>query len=292
MEKSDGNRITVSAKILAPEEKTWQLFTDPMHVTGWNFASGDWHAPGAENDLRVGGKFNYRMESKDGSHGFDFAGEYTLVEPHKRIYYTLDDGRKVEVLFEPDSGHTHVEVIFEPDQVFDVQVQKDGWQAIMDNFKKYAERMNGFELLSFEITIDAEVEKVYAAMLDKTHYSEWTVPFSPGSGFIGTWEKGSDMRFFGTDPEGNAGGMISRVRENIPNRFVSLEPVGLINNGEEITSGPEVEGWAGTLENYTFTSVGGKTLLRVDMHVSNEWKEFTADAWPKALKILKDICER
>jgi hypothetical protein len=155
-----------------------------------------------------------------------------------------------------------------------------------------SEKLAGFEILHFEITIDAEVEKVYAVMLDKIHYSEWTAPFSAGSRFTGTWEKGSDMRFFGTDPEGNSGGMISRVRENIPNKFVSLEPVGLITKGEEITSGPEVEGWAGTLENYTFSEAGGKTLLQVDMHISPEWKEFTEEAWPKSLKILKDICER
>lgn len=159
----------------------------------------------------------------------------------------------------------------------------------MDNADKKPVQL---EVLHFETTIDAGAEKVYETMLDKNHYAEWTAPFSPNSRFSGSWEKGTEIRFFGTDPDGNSGGMISRVRENIPNKFVSLEPVGIIKEGEEITSGPEIEEWAGTLENYTFSDSDGKTLLQVDMHIDPKWRGFMLETWPESLDILKKICER
>lgn len=122
-----------------PVEKVWQYFTEPDHIKAWNNASPDWHSPRVENDLRVGGRFNTRMEAKDGSEGFDFTGTYTEVVPEERIAYAMDDGRKVEVVFEETEGGTRVTETFDPEDENPIEMQKEGWQSILDNFKRYVE---------------------------------------------------------------------------------------------------------------------------------------------------------
>jgi uncharacterized protein YndB with AHSA1/START domain len=132
-------KITVEMTTARPVEKVWNFWTDPAHITKWCAASADWHAPKAENDLRVGGKFVTRMEAKDGSFGFDFGGTYTEVKTNERITYTMDDGRKVEIDFIKDGGNTNVIETFEAENQNPVDMQKIGWQAILDNFKTYTE---------------------------------------------------------------------------------------------------------------------------------------------------------
>jgi uncharacterized protein YndB with AHSA1/START domain len=132
--------ITVEATVNAPIEKVWKEWTMPEHIKQWNQASDDWHTPFAENDLRTGGKFSSRMEAKDGSFGFDFGGTYDLVEPFKSISYTMGDGRKVTVNFEAMGNQTKVKETFEPESQNSPEMQRTGWQAIMDSFKKYAEK--------------------------------------------------------------------------------------------------------------------------------------------------------
>ncbi len=131
--------ITIVANINAPVEKVWNLWTSPEHITKWNSASEDWHTPHATNDLRVGGKFTSRMEAKDGSFGFDFGGEYDDVKENELIAYTLGDNRKVKVAFSEQEGVTNVVETFEPETMNTHELQRNGWQAILDNFKKYAE---------------------------------------------------------------------------------------------------------------------------------------------------------
>ena len=131
--------ITVQATVNAPIEKAWEMWTLPEHITNWNFASGDWHSTRAENNLRPGGKFNYRMEAKDGSMGFDFSGTYTAIKENKNLEYRLDDGRNVQVHFSAVDGGTFVMENFEAENTNPAEMQKNGWQAILDNFKKYVE---------------------------------------------------------------------------------------------------------------------------------------------------------
>ncbi len=131
--------ITVTATVNAPLEKVWQSWTAPEHITNWCFASPDWCAPRAENDLRAGGKFMTRMEARDGSEGFDFEGIYSAVETHKKIAYGLSDGRKVEISFETAGDATLVTETFDAETENPVEMQRGGWQAILDNFKKYTE---------------------------------------------------------------------------------------------------------------------------------------------------------
>ena len=130
--------ITVMANIKAPVQKVWNLWTDPAHIIKWNNASPDWHTPSAENDLRVGGKFLSRMEARDGSMGFDFSGIYEKVDLFKNITYVLGDGRKVEVIFAENEGFTAVTETFEAEEMNSIELQKEGWQSILDNFRKYA----------------------------------------------------------------------------------------------------------------------------------------------------------
>lgn len=132
-------KITIEARVAAPREKVWRSYTDPLSVTHWNAASSDWHCPRAENDLRVGGAFTYRMESRDGKEGFDFTGVYDEVVQNEKIAYTMDDGRKVVTTFTEVESGTDVVVTFDPEHENPIEMQKGGWQAILDNFKKYAE---------------------------------------------------------------------------------------------------------------------------------------------------------
>ena len=139
METTANTQITIEATINAPVEKVWDAYTDPKQITQWNSPSEDWHSPRAENDLRPGGTFNYRMEAKDGSFGFDFGGTFDEVKPNELLSYTIGDGRKVENVFTKEGDATKVTVVFEAENENPIEYQKAGWQAILDNFKKYAE---------------------------------------------------------------------------------------------------------------------------------------------------------
>lgn len=131
--------ITVQNTINAPVEKVWEYWIKPEHIINWNNASDDWHSPAATNDVREGGRFVYRMEAKDGSFGFDFGGVYDAVTPQQYIEYTMDDGRKVKITFTPDGDTTKVVESFEAEETNTIELQQGGWQAILDNFKKYTE---------------------------------------------------------------------------------------------------------------------------------------------------------
>jgi uncharacterized protein YndB with AHSA1/START domain len=131
--------IIVETSVRVPIEKAWRYFTGPEHITKWNAASDDWHSPRATNDLRVGGQFTCRMEARDGSMGFDFAGTYDDVVPNQRIAYHMSDGRKVVVAFAQEGDATRVTETFDPESQHPLEMQRGGWQAILDNFKKYAE---------------------------------------------------------------------------------------------------------------------------------------------------------
>lgn len=131
--------ITIETTVLAPIEKVWACWTEPQHITGWNFASDDWHAPHAENDLRTSGKFNYTMAAKDGSMAFDFEGFYTVVDKYKKIEYEIADGRQVQVLFSTDGKGVKIIETFEAEDSNPVDMQRAGWQSILNNFKKYTE---------------------------------------------------------------------------------------------------------------------------------------------------------
>lgn len=131
--------ITIETTVNAPVSKVWSVWTEPDHIKKWNSASDDWHTTSSENDVRVGGKFSSRMEAKDGSFGFDFGGIYDEVKENELLAYTLGDERKVRVIFADNGDNTVISESFEAEETNPVEMQRGGWQAILDNFKKYTE---------------------------------------------------------------------------------------------------------------------------------------------------------
>jgi uncharacterized protein YndB with AHSA1/START domain len=130
------SKITVETHVNAPIEKVWSAYTSPEDIKQWNAASDDWHTTAASVDLREGGAFSSRMEAKDGSMGFDFAGTYTKIIPHERIEYALGDRAVVVEFIAGEQGIT-VRVTFDAETTFSIEQQRDGWQAILNNFAKH-----------------------------------------------------------------------------------------------------------------------------------------------------------
>ncbi|KAB5487539.1 MULTISPECIES: SRPBCC family protein [Flagellimonas] len=133
------HRITVKAMVKNEVERVWECWTHPEHITQWNFAADSWCCPRAENDLKVGGRYMARMEAKDGSFGFDFEAIYDEVVRHKKISYTMMDGRQATTTFENSGNGTLVTTVFDPEDQNPLEMQEGGWQAILNNFKTYVE---------------------------------------------------------------------------------------------------------------------------------------------------------
>lgn len=132
-------KLSIETKVAANPKKVWEFWTMPKHIMNWNFASDDWCCPKSENDLRVGGKMNSRMEAKDGSFGFDFEAVYDEVVDLKKIAYSMADGRQAITHFENNGDETKITTIFDVENTHPIEMQRDGWQAILNNFKKYVE---------------------------------------------------------------------------------------------------------------------------------------------------------
>jgi uncharacterized protein YndB with AHSA1/START domain len=135
----DTTKITIQAVVAADRQKVWNCYTQPEHITKWNFATDTWHCPAASNDMRVGGKYLARMEAKDGSFAFDFEAVYNEIVDGEKFTYTMPDNREIQVSFEKMDDKTRVTVTFDPENENPVDLQRSGWQSILDNFRRYAE---------------------------------------------------------------------------------------------------------------------------------------------------------
>jgi uncharacterized protein YndB with AHSA1/START domain len=133
------NPITITTTVNAPIDKVWEYWNIPSHIDHWAFASDDWEAKAAENDVRIGGKFKTTMSAKDKSTSFDFEGTYTSVKEHEMIEYDMTDGRHVKVTFEQTPDGVKMTETFDPESENSEEMQRTGWQAILNNFKKYVE---------------------------------------------------------------------------------------------------------------------------------------------------------
>ncbi|MFD2200941.1 SRPBCC family protein [Shivajiella indica] len=132
-------KITIDAIVNAEIGKVWQYYNHAQHIVNWNFASDDWCCPKVETDFRAGGKYLARMEAKDGSFGFDFEAVFDEVLEQEKVAYTMPNGRRVDIAFQEENGQTNVQIQFDPEQTHPREMQQDGWQAILNNFKKYVE---------------------------------------------------------------------------------------------------------------------------------------------------------
>ena len=149
--------------------------------------------------------------------------------------------------------------------------------------------------LQFKVTIKAPVSRIYNLMLgisNKSTYEQWTALFNPTSTYEGSWTKGAKMLFIGVDENGEKGGMVSRIADNIPNRFVSIQHYGLYKANKEITEGPEVEKWANGYENYSFEENNGSTTITIDLDVNDDFLDYMNETYPQALEKLKEVCEK
>lgn len=150
------------------------------------------------------------------------------------------------------------------------------------------------EKLQFKVSINAPASKVCDIMLginNKSTYEQWVAVFNPTSSYEGDWNKGSKIMFVGVDEQGEKGGIVSKIVEHIPNKFVSIQHYGLFNAGKEITEGPEVEKWANGFENYTYEENNGTTTITVDLETTEDFSDYMNETYPKALVKLKEICE-
>ena len=134
------SKITIQATVLADRKKAWDYYTEAKHITEWNFASEDWCCPSASNDMAVGGKFSWRMEAKDGSFGFDFEGVFTEVVPLEKLKYVFMDQREAEISFSDLPEGTLVQIVFDAENENSLELQKDGWQSILTNYKSHTEK--------------------------------------------------------------------------------------------------------------------------------------------------------
>ncbi len=132
-------KIEIEVKVRVPRELAWAAWNDPDDIKGWNAASDDWHTTSSSVDLREGGRMSSRMEAKDGSMGFDFDATYTKVDAPSKLAFRLDDGREVTVEFEAIPGGTMIRETFEAENENDLEMQRAGWQAILDNFRRHVE---------------------------------------------------------------------------------------------------------------------------------------------------------
>ena len=149
--------------------------------------------------------------------------------------------------------------------------------------------------LQYKVSIHAPVTRIYDCMLginSKSTYEQWTSLFNPTSTYEGSWDKGSKILFIGVGEKGEKGGMVSRIAENIPNRFVSIQHYGILKADKEITEGPEVEKWANGFENYSFEENNGTTTVTVDLDTTEDFIDYMNENYPKALDKLKELCEK
>ncbi|MPT35260.1 MAG: activator of HSP90 ATPase [Flavobacterium sp.] len=133
------SKITINVTISADKDKVWNYYTQPEHITQWNFADPSWHCPKATNDMQVGGTYSARMEARDGSFGFEFEAIYNEISDGKHFSYTMPDSRQVTVTFHENDNATDLIITFDPENQNPIEMQQNGWQAILNNFKKYAE---------------------------------------------------------------------------------------------------------------------------------------------------------
>ena len=145
--------------------------------------------------------------------------------------------------------------------------------------------------LRYEIDVAASREKAFNTMIGAKTYPIWTKPFNSESSFVGDWSEGSKILFVGADKDGNKGGMVSRIAVNRPYEFISIEHYGVLEGDKEVTEGENIAGWAGARENYSFTTIGNKTRISVEMDTVESYEPFFAETWPKALQELKTLCE-
>jgi uncharacterized protein YndB with AHSA1/START domain len=283
--------ISVSVRLQLPPQMVWKLWNDPAQMVRWNAASDDWHTPVADNDLRVGGKLQTRMEARDGSFGFDFEAVYEVVDAPNRLVYRLGDGRGVELDLRAEGEETVLTQRFEPEKEFPVELQQQGWQAILDNFKRWAEAYRGVTAVHFAQEVRMAPSALAELMLQELPYRYWTAVFDPSSHYVGDWKEGSTVDFLCDLPDGRQRGTRALVANFRPGQYIRLVHQGLVEGDTFINSGAEAEAWLGLNEIYSFSPREYGCLLTVDVDVPEKYADYLTTQWPLALARIRELAE-
>lgn len=265
--------LQVSTDVAADPASVWTRFTVPGHIMQWNFASEEWHCPAAENDLRPGGVYRTRMEARDGSQGFDFEGVYDEVVPESRLAYTLTNGRQVKTEFSDQNGRTRVTTTFEPEDSFPIEVQQAGWQAIIDNFRRYVES-EPERMVREQVTIDTPADTVWSIITHPRYARELGQQFDKNAYVRSDWQLGSAVEFVYEPERIAATGTISE-----------LKPLELIRIDFDF------DGFA-YYESFHFSSTEGQTILTAEAGPYTHARDEHATVWSNWLQKVRELSEQ
>jgi uncharacterized protein YndB with AHSA1/START domain len=292
------SKIVIHQIFAATPSQVFESCLDSEDNKRWNTAGFGWSTGEVQIDPKVGGRWFAEYKSPDGKDDFVFEGVFTEIIENQKISYKMPkdmgefevDERKAEVLFEEfEKGKTQVTITFDAEDLNSIEMQKQGWQAILDNFKTFLERKINPEnaRLILDIDINASPQKVWKTLLEKESYNIWAATFSPGSHYQGEIKYDNKVQFLGPDQSG----LISLVKVCIPEFQVSFEHLGGFKDGKEDPDSPMFLPWKGNRETYTLKSKNEITNLSIYQEMSKTEIEYFEEMWAKALEVIKKIAE-
>jgi len=278
--------ITVSIEINERLDLVWEKFTRADHIVNWYFASPSWHAPSANVDFVDGGMFSIRMEAWDKSFGFDYKGKFQRITPMKSIQYILEDQREVLTSFTEYESAVKITQTFESEDANNLELQKQGWQATLESFKRYVE--TDFLIFESHIDIHASQEVIWDSITQLEKYQIWTKAFSENAIFHGQWRQGETLDFITP----NRGGTRVLVDALIPNNSIHLVHTAVItpDNQSDSTS-PSAKPWVNTIENYELINKDNIVTFVAHIECHRSFYDFMKSSWDKALVDLKSYNE-
>lgn len=287
------SKITISTTIQASPKQVFDTYLNPEDNKRWNIAGGGWSTGNANIEPVVGGRSEVEYKSDNGKNDFMFGGTFTEIIPNSKISYTMAfpgiPDRNAEVLFTEIDGSTKVMIIFDGEDQNSEERQKEGWSAILANFKRHVERKANSKnaVILLNTTINASAKKIWHIMLDKDGYKNWTSAFCEGSYYEGEMKYNEKIRFL--SPGGS--GLNSVVKVCIPFWQVSFEHLGAINKGVDDFDSPDFRGWKGARETYTLTEVDGVTNLEIYQEVNTQEDDVFTKMWEQAFVNIRKLAE-
>jgi uncharacterized protein YndB with AHSA1/START domain len=282
--------INISQNIKASPNQVFESYLNSKDNQRWQNAGGGWSTGFVNIDAQNGGKFEAEFKAADGINDFVFGGTFDQIIPNKKINYTIEGGRKAEVLFEEISpNETKVSINFEAETQNSIDLQRQGWNQILVNFKTFVERKVNPKnaILLKNIEIKSSKEKVWKVLLDQQNYQKWTASFCEGSYYEGEMKLNNKIWFLAPDKSG----LSSLVKVLIPGFQVSFEHIGAVKNGIEDFDSPGFVGWKGARETYTLNEKDDFTNLEIYQDLTKTELEMFDQMWNKALQTIKELSE-
>lgn len=275
------SKITIGVQIEKQVDIVWSYWTKAAHIKHWYFASEDWWVPWVEQQFEVGHKFIYRMASKDGKMGFDFTGRYTDIKANESITYVLEDDREVITTFEVIDDTVYLKQVFETEDDSSAEMQKQGWQAILNQFKGYTE--SDWIRFTLQKHMETTPEVVYHYLTDNDKYMSWAHVFSDDSKFYGDWVEGGEITFV----DHRESGTVALVENIIPNELIHMKHIKLLKGDSLDETSDEALIWIGTLERYELHKSEDGVLVDVMIECHESYVGFIRDSWIEALNEIE-----